>query len=216
VTGGTASNIDGTLRSEITGANLYFLNPAGVMFGPNAQLDLTGSFTVSTADYVKFNAHPGGDDVLTSAPVIAFGFLSLAPAPFTASASDLAAASGKALSVIAGDVTFDGVRIAGSGSRLHVAGVRSVGETVATQSDPFSGIGVEAFGVLGTVELKNGTVVETSGLAGGRVVLRGGRLEVADSAIISETIAGRRGEGAALEQVLFNLKGKIELQEGTE
>src|SRR6185369_5036494 len=34
VTGGSASSIDGTLRSEIPGANLFLMNPAGVMFGP--------------------------------------------------------------------------------------------------------------------------------------------------------------------------------------
>ena len=53
VTGGISSWIDGRLRSEITGANLYLLNPAGVMFGSNASLDISGSFHVSTADYLK-------------------------------------------------------------------------------------------------------------------------------------------------------------------
>ena len=42
VTGGSASSIDGTLRSEISGANLYFINPVGVMFGANAKLDISG------------------------------------------------------------------------------------------------------------------------------------------------------------------------------
>src|SRR5215510_4837176 len=49
VTGGQLSEIDGTLQSTIPGANLYLLNPAGVLFGPNASLDITGSFHVSTA-----------------------------------------------------------------------------------------------------------------------------------------------------------------------
>ena len=38
VTGGTQSWIDGQLRSTIDGANLYMLNPVGVLFGPNASL----------------------------------------------------------------------------------------------------------------------------------------------------------------------------------
>ena len=37
VTGGEVSNIDGTLASRVGQADLYFLNPAGVMFGPNAR-----------------------------------------------------------------------------------------------------------------------------------------------------------------------------------
>jgi filamentous hemagglutinin family protein len=54
VTGGQTSNIDGTLRVSIPNANLYLLNPAGVIFGQNAKLDVPGSFHVSTADYLKF------------------------------------------------------------------------------------------------------------------------------------------------------------------
>src|SRR5918998_1223267 len=54
VTGGERSDIDGTLRSTIPGADLWFLNPAGVVFGPNARLDLQGSFHVSTADELRF------------------------------------------------------------------------------------------------------------------------------------------------------------------
>ena len=53
VTGGSKSIIKGLLSSEINGANLYLLNPSGVMFGPSAQLDLSGSFHVSTADYLN-------------------------------------------------------------------------------------------------------------------------------------------------------------------
>jgi len=81
VTGGSASWIDGKLASTISGADLYFLNPAGVMFGSNAALDLSGSFHVSTADYLKmgdngrFYAEPMADEVLSVAAPTAFGFL---------------------------------------------------------------------------------------------------------------------------------------------
>jgi filamentous hemagglutinin family protein len=53
VTGGQASTIDGVLRSTISGANVFFLNPAGIIFGENASLDVQGSFHASTADYLK-------------------------------------------------------------------------------------------------------------------------------------------------------------------
>src|SRR5574342_755935 len=53
VTGGERSLIDGLLRSTISGANLYLLNPSGVVFGPNAALDVSGALHVSTADFIR-------------------------------------------------------------------------------------------------------------------------------------------------------------------
>ena len=49
VTGTQASNILGTLGVEGS-ANLFLINPNGISFGENAQLDLTGSFAATTAD----------------------------------------------------------------------------------------------------------------------------------------------------------------------
>ena len=37
VTGGEVSTIDGTLASTVGQADLYFLNPAGVLLGQKAQ-----------------------------------------------------------------------------------------------------------------------------------------------------------------------------------
>lgn len=87
VTGGAASNIFGTLQSE-SSANLFFLNPNGVVFGPTASVDVGGSFYVSTADYMRleddsssgfFSATNPATDILTIAPPSAFGFLEQNP-----------------------------------------------------------------------------------------------------------------------------------------
>ena len=50
VTGGERSRIDGTLASTVPNADFYFINPAGIMFGPNARIDVPASFRASTAD----------------------------------------------------------------------------------------------------------------------------------------------------------------------
>lgn len=89
VTDGSASWIDGPLCSEIPGADLYFLNPSGVMFGPNATLSLDASFHVSTADYLRmgreeqFPAVADKNAVLPAEAPTAFGFLDSDIGPIT-------------------------------------------------------------------------------------------------------------------------------------
>ena len=100
VTGGSPSSIDGTIRSQIPRANFYLLNPSGVMFGPNTSLDVSGSFHVSTADYLRlsdgatFSAHPAVPTVLSVAPPAAFGFLGPTPAPISIQGSALQVPAG--------------------------------------------------------------------------------------------------------------------------
>ncbi|MBD0334548.1 MAG: filamentous hemagglutinin N-terminal domain-containing protein, partial [Cyanobacteria bacterium Co-bin13] len=56
ITGGSASVIDGLLQVSGSGANLYLINPAGILFGPNSVLNLDGSFTATTATGIGFGA----------------------------------------------------------------------------------------------------------------------------------------------------------------
>lgn len=53
ITGTSLSNIDGVLSVKST-ANLLFFNSNGIIFGPNSNLDIKGSFLASTAHGVQF------------------------------------------------------------------------------------------------------------------------------------------------------------------
>lgn len=54
VRGGNASFIDGLLQVTGGNSNLYLINPAGILIGPNARLNLPANFTAATATGVGF------------------------------------------------------------------------------------------------------------------------------------------------------------------
>lgn len=210
VTGGNASTIDGLLRSDISGANLFLLNPKGVMFGPNASLDVSGSFHVSTADYLalgssgRFDATNPAASVLSIAPPSAFGFLA-APAPISFNGSTLAVPAGQTLSVVAGDISLSNATLSAPAGRINVASLAAPG----TATPGAAGIDVTA-SALGAITATNSTLDVSSapGLASGAIYVRGGSLTLQNSAVVSEN--GEAGTGGDVD---IRLSGALQMDD---
>lgn len=148
VTGGDRSAIDGLIRANGS-ADLFFINPNGVIFGPNASLDIGGSFITSTADHIEFAdgrifsaRDPGASPLLTvSVPVeLQLGSnpgaiaiqgtgngLRLDPDTFEIDRSQghegLQVAPGETLAFIGGDVTLEGGNLTAPGVRIELGSV---------------------------------------------------------------------------------------------
>lgn len=208
VTGGSSSEIDGTLRSTIPGADLYLMNPAGVMFGPDASLDVQGSFHATTADYLRIGDRFSARDtqappVLTSAPPEAFGFLGDAPAPLTVSGSFLQVPDGKTLAVIGGPVAIDAGYLAAFGGQLVLVGTSSAGEVPRSDS-PDLPPGAR----LAPIELTGGAALDVSGAGAGSISLRAAELASTGSFIFALTEAHGDGRVVDLQAGSVRIRGE--------
>lgn len=213
VTGGQVSAIDGTLRSTIPNANLYLLNPAGVLFGEHAQIDVSGSFHVSTADTLKlgdggrFEARTPGNSVLTAAPVAAFGFLGAAPGKITINGGLLRVREGQTISLIGGDIGLRNATLFAPSGRINLAAVGSAGEVIPAAA----GLEMSGFTQLGDLSVHrhpasqrlvvNGLAladVDASGRSGGAMFIRGANLRAEGGWLFANTYGDQDGSGIDL------------------
>src|SRR4029079_19234908 len=155
VTGGNVSNIFGTIQTTGFGnANLFLMNPAGFLFGPNATVNVGGMVSFSGADYlrladgVRFNAVPkaSADALLSAAPVAAFGFLGSNPGAIAVQGSQLTVAPGTGISLVGGNITVqDGATLRAPQGTIALVSVgkpsnpHAAGEVVIAGSGPGTG-----------------------------------------------------------------------------
>lgn len=217
VTGGP-STIDGTITStvgnggQVSHANLYFINPSGVMFTANAQINLGGSFVVSTANYVRLSdgsmfqcdvSDTLQDGGLTSSPVSAFGFVGPSPAGVDFIGAELTVLPGKGLHVIAGDISLDqgspdgitqrGASLAAPTGQLTLFSGASAGVLVFDLSAPGNGHAQAPFTAFGKISVQHRSSVAIDGAGGGHLVIRGGKLTVDNSSISSLNDGAMKG-----------------------
>ena len=206
VTGGNPSNIFGTLdsRGGFPNASLFLINPAGVVFGPGASLNVGGAMHFSTADYLRlgtgnefFYADLAKSSTLSSAPVTAFGFLGSNPVAVHAIEvqGNLTITGGQSLSLVGRDIatatmavpgiTIAGGQISNPGGRINMVSVGTPlnpstgGEVSAIDFNPASTSSGNGFASLGNILMTNNgflSVSNASGSAAGQIVIRGGQL----------------------------------------
>ncbi len=130
---GPASVIEGLIRSQGK-ANLFLMNPNGIIFGPNAQLDVRGSFVATTANAIQFgnngsfsSTSPQADLPLLTVNPSAFLFNQIAARPIInrsrASSTGLQVDQGRSLLLIGGDVDLEGGQLFALGGRIELGGV---------------------------------------------------------------------------------------------
>lgn len=217
------SHIDGTLRvADMPNASFWFINPAGVIFGDGASVDVPGAAYFSSAQELGFadgtrfsTVTPDGSTFSSAAPE-AFGFLG--EQGRIGIRGELTSDTASSVSFVAADVLLDGT-VLGDGTRFdfvavgsetQVAPLPDLGEPAVDGLVQF-GPGSQVFAagatlVGGDVRLSGATVV-SNGLAD--LVVRGNRVGLFEGALLqSDTVAGDAGN------VLIEA-GLIEISQGS-
>ncbi|MHC5932911.1 two-partner secretion domain-containing protein [Nostoc sp.] len=204
VTGGNSSNIFGKL-GVLGNANLFLLNPNGIVFGKNASLNLQGSFLGTTANSVIF---PGGVEFSATNPQappllsinvpIGLQFGSQPGSITSQAVGTLGVGTGSTLALLGGEIALDGSFLFTQNGQVKLGAVS--GDTTVGLNVNGSSLGFkfpENFG-RAPINLTNGSFIVASGnsaieLFGGKIALNGSFL------------FGNNGGSIVVDATQFNL-----------
>ncbi len=217
VTGGNVSNIDGLIRANGS-ANLFLMNPAGILFGPNARLNIGGSFTATTAhaiqfaDGTKFSATNPASSLLTvSVPVgLQMGNNSgaiavqgtgrntnlngVTPVSGLTGVGGLQVAAGKTLALVGGDIAIDGGVLSAPGGRIELGSVVSGDVSLSSIPQGFS-LNYANASSFGNVRMTQQALASVRGVGAGAVQIQGKQINIRDGSIVAVQNLGSQTAG---------------------
>ena len=207
VTGNNPSNIFGKL-GVLGAANLFLINPNGIVFGENASLDVGGSFVASTANGVEFGerglfsaSNPEVPRLLNVSPSALFfnavnnqaGIQnnSIAPSGTDPAGFDvfgLRVADGKSLLLVGGDVSMDGGELHAYGGRIELGGLATPGNVnILFEGDNLK-LGFPENVTRADVSLNNNATAVVS--TGSSIAVNARNLNILGSSIVSGVVTG--------------------------
>ena len=218
VTGSKISDIDGLIRANGT-ANLFLINPNGIVFSENSRLNVGGSFVASTANAIGFGNQgvfsataPEALPLLTVNPDAFFfnqmtsGRIenhSIAPAGidlFGESLKGLRVPDGHSLLLLGGDIAINGGGLNALGGRVELAGLAAPGEVALNVDDNYLSLNIPNDLTRADISLTNEAVVNTSGQGGGEIQVFGRRVMLKEgSQILATTLGSEAGEGITVD-----------------
>ncbi|AOW98823.1 hypothetical protein BJP34_04585 [Moorena producens PAL-8-15-08-1] len=218
VTGPNVSNILGTL-GVLGNANLFLINPNGIVFGLTSRLDVGGSFFGSTADSVLFDdgtvfstKNPNDKPLLTiNIPSgLQYGSNpgSITNESFSVFGFGLEVRNGQTLGLIGGDVNIPGGDISVLDGRIELGSVGANGMVKLTPTDTSFVLDYSGVNEFQDISLSGGAFVTTTGFGGGSIQLRGANVSLRDrSSIFVGTLGSENGGGIVVEASQLSLEG---------
>ncbi|MEO1372997.1 MAG: filamentous hemagglutinin N-terminal domain-containing protein [Cyanobacteria bacterium J06635_10] len=236
VTGGSSSNINGTIQTFINGttntgnANLFLINPRGIIFGENATLDIGGSFIGTTADSIQFldgtefsATNNDNNPLLTvSVPLgLQFGsnpqdIINRSQASPNGDVNNLSlpvglrVVDGETLALVGGNISLEGGNLTAREGRVELGSV--AGNSFVNLSEVETGFALGYTGVenFQDITLSQEAAVDASGAGGGSIQANGRNIELSQlSTIFADTEGSIPGQG-----LIINASESVKLSEG--
>ena len=197
VTGNNSSNIAGTLGVD-GGANLFLLNPHGILFNAGARLDVRGSFVATTANAIEFSnqgsfsaSQPDLPPLLTVDPS-ALLFNQWLAQPISAievRGAALSVPTGQTLSLVGGKVRLDGrqASLSAPSGRVELGGLAEAGTVGLSWDGNQPRLTFPDTTLRSPIEVTNGaraTVLSTPARSGGNIAIYAGSFTLSNGATL--------------------------------
>ncbi|MGV0103164.1 S-layer family protein [Nostoc sp. DSM 114160] len=209
VTGGSVSNIDGLIKANGS-ANLFLLNPSGIIFGANAQLNIGGSFIGTTAQSIKFSdgaefnaINPQANPLLSINVPIGLQ-MGNNPASITVqgtghrltnigglplvtqnpSATELRVQPGKTLALVGGNLNLNGATLTAKQGQVELGSVSGSGLVSLLPTAQGYTLGYEDGQKFGDIQLTGRSLLDISGVNAGSVQIRGRHIQFTDGSLV--------------------------------
>jgi filamentous hemagglutinin family protein len=220
VTGNSPSKIDGLIATTGTRANLFLMNPNGVIFGKNASLDIKGSFVATTANAIQFGdrgffsaTNPQSPTLLTVKPS-AFFFNQISPAAITNRAKEgLEVSKGNSIVLLGGDIDFDGGKLKAPEGRVELGGLSEPG--IVTIANNFN-LTFPSQVARSDISFTKKASVDVSGQGGGAIQIQGRQIRLTDeSKITAETRGEKDGQGIVIGAQTLTIQDGAQISSAT-
>jgi filamentous hemagglutinin family protein len=226
VTGGGASNLDGLLKANGS-ANVFLLNPNGILFGQGARLDLNGSLIVSTANAIAFGtqgqfstsdlttpplltiqpsalwfgANPQPITVVGNSPGLTQNIVSFAPA-------QLQVPVGKSLVLAGGDINLVGANIGTENAQTTLSGLSQSGQMNLVQVGDDWRIQPAPLAPLANISLTQGASLSARQGSASRISLQGNTVTLSDQSRLTVAAPNNTGGTIDIQATRVNLNNR--------
>ncbi|MBD2441047.1 S-layer family protein [Nostoc sp. FACHB-110] len=205
VTGGNISNIDGSISANGK-ANLFLLNPAGIIFGKNASLSIGGSFIGTTANSIKFDDGNVFSTDRTQSPVLTMkvpiGLQLGNNAGAIQVQGKLEVPTGKTLALVGSQIDLTKASLIAPNGWVELW----AGRNADIKMDNPTGwqlASSTATADWGTISLQQDSLVDASGINGGEIYVQGRGLTLKDGSSIQSNTSSGQGRGITVKTTEF-------------